>query len=774
MFLNFIDIAWRNLLKNRVVSFINIFGLTLGLAAAVLAILFARHELTYESSHLNADRICKVYLGGSFGVVEWAPYSFGPEGDALANLFPEVEEYSISRAVSGIVSRGDNLFMEDNILAADSSFFSIFTVPLISGAPAVDPSSVVLSRSSANRFFGNQDPVGKVLTIELYGEKSDFLVTGIFEDLPTNTHLKAEIIIPFGIADRIEHWNPHGYNSTIYSVYMLVAPGTDVNELNSRIKDLYDIPVQIDDIHAFLMPVKDIHFRGTFSNNRGKFLALLIGGFFVLITSCFNYINLTNILFATRKKEIGIRKVNGATRGYVFSQFLTDTFLSTLISFGFALIILELILPWFNSLMDTHVSLATDIQFIGLGFILFLLTVMLSGLYPAIKYSATKTSNLLKDLENVVSGRSYSRKILTTLQFILAIVFIQMIMVVDRQGKHLDNQDVLGYDEENVIVMPGNKWGDLNVVKAELLSNPSVEAVSWGSAVPSHGVSQTTNWKDDENRIAASVVSYEMDFHEIYRIGMVEGRFFSENFPSDFENSIVINRLTAEILEYEDPVGENLMLWGSQYTIIGVINDYMDLPPIFPSNPALIRPSGDMDEYLFVRLRPEANQETHDFISGVLGGLNPDYPVDIKYHNEFLYETEEARSFVSAMQLMQMFFLTTIIASLIGLFGLSMFIARRNNKEVAVRKVFGASVTSVILKISKELIIQVAIAILIAIPLAMVISTGYLSVFQYRIDPGVTFFLAGGLIAFTLVVLTVSWQTWIAANRNPVEVLRDE
>ena len=774
MFINFIIIAWRNLLKNRVVSFINIFGLTLGLASAVIAILFARHELTYENSHENSDRITKIYLGGAFGMVEWAPNAFGPEGDALAGMFPEVEEHSISRSTTGVARVGDNLFIEENIILADSSFFSIFTIPFISGAPSADPATVVISATTARRYYGVDDPFGETITIELSNEKIEFIVTGVFDDLPSNTHLRADFIIPFGLSDRFEHWDPDSYNSTIYNIYLLLRAGTDIDYLNSMIRETYEIPVPIDNIHAFLMPVRDIHFRGTFSNNRGKFMALLFGGFFVLVTSCFNYINLTNILFATRKREVGIRKVNGATRSFIFSQFLVDTMLSTLISFNLAILMLEVLLPWFNSLMDTDISLAADLQFVGLGILLFILTVALSGVYPAIRYSATQTTNLLKDIDNLVSGKSYSRRILTTFQFILAIVFIQMIMVIDRQTKHMDNQDVIGYNDEDVIVLPGNKWGDLNVVKNELLANPAIEAVSWGSAVPSHGVSQTTNWKDENNRVPASTVSYEKDIHDIYGIGMADGRFFSESFSADKENSIVINRLTAEILDYDDPLGESLMLWGEQYVIIGIINDYMALPPVFPDNPALIRSSGDNDQYLFIRIRPEDRSSSHTFITGVLNDINPDYPVDIKYHYQFLYETEEAKSFISAMQLMQLFFLITIIASLIGLFGLSMFIAQRNRKEIGIRKVFGASVTSVMFKISKELIIQVVIAILIATPVSVIIATGYLSVFQYRIEPGISFFLSGGLIAFFLVLITVSWQTWLAANKNPVDILRYE
>ncbi len=774
MLSKYIVVAWRNLVKNRVVSFINILGLTLGLASAVLAIIFARHELTYESSHRNAGRISKVYLGGSFGVIEWAPISFGPEGRALTELFPEIEAWSLSRTTSGITRVGDDLFNEERILVADSAFYSIFTIPFVSGGPSTDPGSVVLSGSTAAKYFGSLDPSGETITIEFYGEKYDFVITGIFDDLPSNTHLKAEIIVPFTLAERFENWSPDEYNSTLYNNYVLLSAGTDIPSINERIRDLYEIPVPIDDIHAFLMPVKDIHFRGTFSNNRGKFLALLIGGFFVLATSCFNYINLTNILFASRRKEIGIRKVNGATRGYVFGQLLVDTMLSTLLGFILAVILLELMLPWFNSLMDTHIRLSTDIQLIGLGLLLFFLTVAISGLYPAIKYSATKTTNLLKDLGNTVSGKSFSRRMLTTFQFILAIIFIQMILVINRQGHHLNDMNVTGYDSENVIVLPGNKWGDLNIVKNELLANPSVEAVSWGSGVPSHDVSQTSSWKDEDNRALASTYFYHEDFPALYGIGMSEGRFFSESFPADTENSIVINRLTAELLGNDDPVGETVMLRDNHYTIIGIIDDYMALPPIFPNNPALIRPAGDRNEYLFIRISPSERLNTHEYITGVLSGINPDSPVDIKYHDEVIWEGAVARSFLSAMQLMQLFFLITIIASLIGLFGLSMFIAQRNMKEVGIRKVFGASVGSVVMRISREMVVQVLIAIFIATPVAVVIIGGYLSVFQYRIDPGIWFFFSGGLIAFVLVVLTVGWQTWRAANRNPIDVLKYE
>ncbi|MGF1586133.1 MAG: ABC transporter permease [Bacteroidales bacterium] len=773
MLFNYITIAWRNLLKNRAVSFINIFGLTLGLASAILAILFAKHELNYESVHKNADNISKIYLGGAFGVIEWAPQSFGPEGAAIKEMFPEVVDYSISRPATGIARVGDALFREEKIMVADSGVFALFTIPFLSGNPTTDPTTLVLSRSTSLKYFGDENGVGNTITFDLYGEKIDFLITGIYNDFPSNTHLDADIIIPFTIANRFG-WNYNEYQSGIYNNYLLVEEGTDISSLNRSIYESYEIPVPIEDVHAFLMPVKDIHFKGTFSNNRGKFMALLIGGFFVLVTSIFNYINLTNILFSTRKKEVGIRKVNGATRSDVVKQFFIDTMLSTLIGFNLALILLKSILPWFNSLMDTNIHLAADMRFIIYGILLILVTVLFSGFYPAIRYSGIQTSNLLKDLNAKILGKSYSKYILTTVQFIFAVIFIQMIMVIQEQAKHMDNEDIMGYVSENVICLTGRPWGDLKTVKAELLANPDIEAVSWGSTIPSYGVNQTTNWKDEDNRSLAAIYRFEQDFPVVYNIGVAEGRFFSENFAGDHENSIVINKETAEFIELSDPVGHTLMLYGNHYNIIGVMDNYMALPPIFGNTPSLYRPSGDNDEFLMIRINPASRQSAHEYITEVLSSFNPDYPVELKYHDDVLYETEEAQSFVSAMQLMQLFFLLTIIASLIGLFGLSMFIAQKYRKEVGVRKVFGASVRSVMMKISRGLVIQVVIAILIATPIAMVFTQGFLSVFHYRIEPGIWFFLSGGSIALILVVITVSWQTWRAANRNPADILRYE
>src|SRR4030042_1043329 len=444
MFLNYFITAWRNLLKFRAVSAINIFGLTLGLASAVLVIMYARHELTYENCHEKADRICRIYTKGNFGEVQQIPTTLGPEGEALKNMFPEIEAYTISRSISTTVRAGENLFIEDDIIFSDSMAFGIFTIPFIEGNTSHDPQTVILSEKAAIRYFGKGSPVGKSITINCYGTKWDFLVTGVYKDFPSNTHLQGEFIIPFSFSKRFDFWKPDEYQSTAYNTYVLLRPGTDVKALNKKITESYKMPVDIENISSYLMPLKEIHFRGTWENNKGKLIVLLIGGLFVLITSCLNYINLTNILFSARAKETGIRKINGGNRKHIFSQFLVDTLLSTLISFNLAILLLKIILPLFNARMDTHISLNADGLAMLLMIAVFMVTVFFSGIYPALRYSARRPAIVLR-METVSgSGRAYSRWILTTFQFILAVVFIQVMLVMDKQKRYLYRTELTG------------------------------------------------------------------------------------------------------------------------------------------------------------------------------------------------------------------------------------------------------------------------------------------------------------------------------------------
>jgi len=774
MFLNYLITAWRNLLKNRIISVINILGLTLGLASAVIAIAFAQYELSYEKCHKKAEQIAAIYLSGNFGDLQLVHNSFGPEGEALQGMFPEIAAHTISRGYSTTVRGGENLFIEDDITFADSMFFNVFTIPFLEGSPVYDPQSIVIAEEAATRYFGRESPLGKSLRINVNGEQVDFTVTGVFDDLPANTMIRAEFFIPFSFSKRFGFWKYQEYNSTAYSAFVLLKPGTNLALLNEKIRLSYKIPVQIENISAYLMPLKEVHFRGTYENTKGKLMVFLFGGLFVILISCLNYINLSTILFSTRTRETGIRKINGAKQFQVLLQLLTDTFLSALISFNLAIVLLKLVLPWFNARMYTDIRITGDPQFLLAGILLFAATVIFSGIYPALRYSGARPILLMKSSTSTGASRAYSRRILTTFQLILAVVFIQVIMVMDRQGLYMSSKDISKYEGENVICITGYPWGDLNSVKSELLKNPNVEAVSWGSTVPTMGYNLTMDWKEENNTSMVTSYYFAPDYMEVYHIKLLSGRFFDEEFPSDRVTSVVINEKTAAELGYKDPLQKQMLLFGKQYTIVGVVDDYMAVPPIMEKMPTVITCSDSLNQYLIMRINPTEREATHAYILNTLKRFNPDYPVEIKYHSDILMETKEAKSYVSASRLMHVFFLLTIINTLIGIFGLSVFVAQRNRKQIGIRKVFGINKTGIMLKLSRSLLMQTLTAIAIATPLSYVISRGYLSIFPEHVEPGISFFLFGGLLIVLMLLATIAWQTWKAATSDPVTSLRYE
>jgi ABC-type antimicrobial peptide transport system permease subunit len=753
------------------VSVINILGLTFGLASAVLAILYAVNELSYEKCHKNADRICMVYLNGKIGTLNWIPVTCGPEGKALKDMFPEVDKFSIQRTTEGIVKSGENVFKEENILFTDSSAYSILTIPFVKGKPQFDPQSIALSEKTASKYFGKNNPIGKIITINCFGVKMVFTVTGVFRNFSSNTEIKGDLLAPFTVADRYG-WKYLEYESTDYQTLILLKPGADVKKLNSKIAANYKIPIPLPDIKAVLMPLKEIHMHGSYENNYGKLLAFLIGGFFVLLTSCCNYVNLTNIVYSTRTREIGIRKVNGATKRNIFIQFICDNALATLIAFDLALVLLNFALPWFNNLMDTHLSIELSGDFLLIGFVLFVLTTIISGVFPAFKYAALKPVSLFQTTPDAMTGKNKSLWMLTTLQFLLAVLFIQVMLIMNKQSGYLTDVNVLGYNSENVIVLPGNEWGDLEKVKMELLKSPAITCVSWGQNAPEMSVSMTENWKDKKNTEPALHSKMEEDYLKVFGIKMAEGRFFSNDFKSDPDEAIVINKKTAFALGYSDPVGRKMMAGDKQRTIIGVIDRYQVVPPIFSDMPLLITLSQHSDNNLIIKVDPKNRKKAHEYITALLRKINPDYPVVIKYHQDLLIEG--AKSYFATGKLTQLFFFLTIITSLIGLFALSVFIAEKHRKEVCIRKICGASLASILPRLLRGILYQVLIAICLATPIAIMFSQKYLAIFSNHIHVGPGLFVEGGLIAILITMITVSWQAWRAANRNPVEALRYE
>jgi len=347
-------------------------------------------------------------------------------------------------------------------------------------------------------------------------------------------------------------------------------------------------------------------------------------------------------------------------------------------------------------------------------------------------------------------------------------------MVMNTHSNFLNDINTKKYNSDNVICVTGTAWGDLRKVKEELLKSPLIEGVTWCSNLPEMGGTFTKDWKSKDNKTLAQVIYLEEDYPTVFKIDMTRGRFYSNKFQSDKEYSIVINQLMADAMEYPDPIGQPFIYKEKSYKVVGVIDTYRSLPPILDNMPLIVRPADSTAFQLAIRINGHNKDDAKAYIKTTLTKFNPDYPLDLTYHTDVLYGNRTAKTFISAMKLTKTFYYLTIITSLVGLFGLSLFIAQRNRREVGIRRVLGASTQSLMLRLSKGIIIQVFIAILLATPVSMIATRGYLSVFPGNFKIGLPVFLLGGGIALVLVLLTIGWQTYLAAKANPTEALRSE
>lgn len=762
----------RHFKKNKTISLINVFGLTIGLTTAVLSIYFSYHELTYESYHQKADQIYRVYTIGNFGSIDKIPTTFSQVGTDLTS-YPEINKTARTRTLSAIGFLQDQPIKENNVMLVDLSAFSMFNFEIIKGTQPTGPSHVLLAAKTAEKYFGRDNPVGKPLTLKINGTKYHFDVSGVFKDFPSNTHLKkTSIIIPLEFA-RTLNWDINDYQSTSYGVYALTNPGTNYKALNQKIAATMNIPVQIEDIRIILEPIKRIYLYENIQENAAvNLVMLLIGGFIALFISCFNYINLNTILFTTRGQEVGIRKSFGASRWSIFYQFLSNTFFNTLISFLLALVIFYYLLPHFNTIFETEISLIPDGNVLLLLLAVFLFTVLLSGFYPSLILSRVQPATLLKSNTSQGPGRNRAVNFLISVQFVVAIILLQFLLISEKQNQHMMSENITGFNGENILCINGYPWGDLNSVKNELLQVSGIEKVSWGNTIPSVGLSMTPDWKEEGNKEMVCRIWAEADYLDIFEIELLEGTFFKPVNQSQDLKQVVINPLTAQSLGYEQPIGKTMMIEDQNYEIIGLVNNYQAVPPIFQDMPLIINTSGPQNEYLLIKIQPMEQDHTIQQVKQVLTKFNREQPIDLSFYQE--HTQELAKSFYATAIIADAFTIIIIFNAMMGLFGLSFFMSEKKNKEIGIRKVCGASIPQIIWKLMKKFIRLLLIAFTLATPISYLLSYGFISNFARKIEITPGYFIAGGLLAFLMLVVSAGWKIWEAARRNPVQALSYE
>ncbi|MGN6602434.1 MAG: ABC transporter permease [Ginsengibacter sp.] len=817
MLKNYIKIAWRNLMKNKVFSFINIFGLCAGLVCCMLISLYIINETSYDKYQKNADNIYQ--LGTEFvglGNFKKLPNTPAAMGGMMQDAFPEIKQVA---RLTGLYAEDKTLLQYDekngNVKSlyetkgflADSTFFRMFTYNFIEGDPntALDnPNTVVLSEEIAKSFFGNEPAINKVIHISSSTNGDhDFLVTGVFRPIDKPSHIDARFFMSMNGGDMGNFIKRQGADlatNNMFYTYLLLKPGTDPKKLESKFPSFIekyagkDLKAVGFNKRQFLVPLTKIHLDEDVKDNitpggSKTYLYILASiAIFTLLIACINFMNLATAQSSKRSSEVGIRKVLGAEKRWLVTQFLGESVLMSLLAFLFAFILTKLLLPLFNAVADKNLSLTFSHNYgLILAFVaLAILTGLLAGSYPALYLSSFKPAKVLKGKFSNSFSALALRKALVVFQFIISIVLIIASVVIARQMQFLRSAD-LGFDQNQQLVIPLRSNAAKKMyaaLKDDLLKQSGISNV--GASLYYPGISNVADnifHKDGEDMQQGKDVKMnyiDYNFLQTLDIKPVAGRLYSSDYPEDTSGTVVLNETAVKTLGFKNPeaaVNQNLhfAFRGTTYNfrIIGIVKDfhYEDLHlPIGPYGFQLNNPP--MYNYVIVHVKTSNMNNALQSIKNTWHRLDPNEPFDYSFLDKDFQKNYNAETRLSSI--VTYFTIIAILISCLGLFGLATFTAEQRIKEIGVRKVLGASVINIVTLMSKDFLKLVGISIIIASPIAWFVMNKWLQSFAYRTSIGWMVFVITTLIAIFIAMLTISFQAIRAAVANPVESLRTE
>jgi putative ABC transport system permease protein len=778
MFKNYFKIAWRNLWKNKVFSFINIAGLGIGLACSILIMLWVTDELSYDRFHKFSEEMYRVvvyllYENGEDFPVAVSP---GPLGPVMQSSFPEIERITRLNFMQGVFHYGDKMFRENNLAFVDSSFFSMFSFPFVKGNAAKtfrEPNSIVLTEKMSKKYFGNEDPVGKIILVKIFSQES-FKVTGVLADLPTRTHLNfIDFFIPFHYAEKNFPWVTTMDNNSVYT-YMQLKKSTSAEAMNKKIKNILHTQQKQTDV--YLQPLSAIYLHSSFTADfvaSGSIQYVYIFSavaLLVILIACINFMNLSTARYSRRAKEVGIRKVVGALRKNIIYQFLGESIFLSLLAFAVALILIVLVTPAFNGLSGKTISLnaLTTLQLL-LIFAIVLLTGIIAGTYPAFFLSSFKPVRVFKGtFAQDAKGFSF-RRVLVVAQFIISAVLIIGTLIISKQLEFIRNKR-LGYDKENIVSIPAsNNYKDF---KNELLRHPSIGNVTMANNSLAYVSNSSSEWnwegKDPDKKILFHELAVDYDFFETFKMKILQGRTFSKDFGTDTLLTYIINEEALRQMKLTSPVGKRL----SDGKIIGVVQDFSFKSVHNKIEPMIIQCKPQWCYLTFIKIKPNHLQDGMADIEKTWKRFNAQNPYEYVFLDQQLnkiYEPEQRTGTI-----FKWFASLAVFISCLGLFGLISFVAEQRTKEIGIRKVLGASVTNIVNMLGKDFLKLVLIANVIATPLAWWVMHNWLNDFAYRINIEWWVFVVAGLAAITIAIITVGFQAIKAAIANPVKSLRTE
>lgn len=787
MLRNYIKIAFRSLLKNQTYSLINIGGLAIGLASSILIFLWVADEYSYDTFQVNYNNIYKLYQtqewNGHIGTGNSMPYKLK---EVLLQKSSKIKSVVMTNWGEGnLLQVGENRLNKYGISASED-FFKMFSYEMIEGDPATaldEPTKIVITESTAKSFFKDGNALNQTIKID---NSNELKVTGIIKDVPEQSFLEFDYVLPFSYYEKTNSWvrySKDSWDNNSYQMYALLQDGTLKEEVDQSIASiLKDNNPKANTAKLFLHPMAKWRLHSNFEEGKNSggqivyvrlFTAIAI---FVLIIACINFMNLATARSESRAREVGIRKSIGSRRKELIVQFLGESLAITTIAFVFAIVLVELALPGYNTLVRKTITINySDPLIWASAFAIILVIGILAGSYPSFYLSSFEAVKVLKGKINVGKGASTPRQVLVVLQFGFSIFLIAGTVVVYQQIQHVKNRD-MGYNRDNLIQIwtNGELEQNFSTIRQELLNTGAIESVcKSNSPVTAIFSNNEVKWPGmpSDQRVAFSTITTEYDYTKTMGIKMIEGRDFSREFNDSL--SVIVNEAAVKMMGMENPIGKKIETNGAQHEIIGVVPDIVMDSPYKPVEPMTLLFNPGWSSTVTVRLT-----KTHDLPSSlakvevVFKKINPNYPFQYRFTDVDFQKKFTDINLIS--RLAGIFAGLAIVITCLGLFGLAAFTAEQRTKEVGIRKVMGASVSSLVLLISKDFSRLVIIAFAIAAPFAWWFLNSFLDRYAYRISIAWWVLGAVGLFALLLALLIVSTQALKAAVANPTKSLRSE
>ena len=806
MLRNYLKIAFRNMKRHKGYSFINIAGLAIGMACCILILLYVADELSYDRFHKNKDRIYRVNAISSIGTTSRRYATVPPAlAPGLADSIPEIEAFTRLMETPSLRGRIDDNSIEiTDCFFVDSAFFNIFTHEFIAGAPESvfeNPDSIVITEETADRLFGDESPMGKIIDL---GESRVVQIRGVIKNVPNNSHIHFNGLLPLSFI-RDESGNPVDFSEAAYFcewyAYLLIRESTHYGDVERKIMETVeekwgDLYREKGTTRQYpLQNIKDLHLRSTSEYEQGNpgdintvylFSSIAL---FVLFIACFNFINLSTARSTNRAREVGMRKVIGSQKNQIVRQFLSESIIMSIVGLVIGIMLVQLALPSFNRLagkeFDSSNLMSSTVLLGLLGIII--VTGIIAGSFPAFILSAFDPITVLKGKLSSTSNNITLRKILVVFQFSISIFMIVGILVIIRQLDYIKNIN-LGFDKEQMVVIPffGNRQNEEGAGRHEALRNKmlqksSILSASFSIDRPGGDLGYDAflpEGKSNDETLRAMRYWVDHNFIKTYGMEVVKGRDFSESFSTDADQALIINEKAAAALGWgEDVLGKRLVNVSRDNRpgiIVGVVKDFHSASMKMEISPVVMALDPRFFAFISARIRPDNVSNTLSFLEGSLREIYPDREFDYSYYfidDDFRSkypEEEKIREIYIAFG-----FLAVFVACL-GLFGLASYSVEQRTKEIGIRKVLGASGREIVLLLSKEFSKWVFAANIIAWPLAYYIMNRWLGNFAYRIGVKWDIFIFSGIITAIIALFTVSFHSIKAANSNPVNALKYE